>query len=48
MSRPVKPVRVVRGMSQSLCTALLILFCGQLSAQNEEHRVRNIVLVHGA
>src|SRR5271170_4913880 len=48
MSSPVKPMRVVRGMSQSLCIALLMLFCGHLSAQNEEHRVRNIVLVHGA
>jgi hypothetical protein len=28
--------------------ALLLLSCGALSAQNEDHRVRNIVLVHGA
>src|ERR1700684_1709368 len=35
-------------MSSSLCIALLLLSCGALSAQNEEHRVRNIVLVHGA
>jgi pimeloyl-ACP methyl ester carboxylesterase len=48
MSSSVKPMRVVRGMSQSLCIALLLLACGLLSAQNEEHRVRNIVLVHGA
>jgi pimeloyl-ACP methyl ester carboxylesterase len=48
MSSPVKPMRVVRGMSQSLCIALLLLFSGLPSAQNEEHRVRNIVLVHGA
>src|SRR6202140_775159 len=41
-------MQVVRGMSQSLCIALLLLFSGLLSAQNEEHRVRNIVLVHGA
>jgi len=27
---------------------LLLLTCRALSAQNEEHRVRNIVLVHGA
>jgi pimeloyl-ACP methyl ester carboxylesterase len=27
---------------------LSLLICGALSAQNEEHRVRNIVLVHGA
>jgi pimeloyl-ACP methyl ester carboxylesterase len=38
----------VRAMSQSLCIMLLLLTCGVLSAQNEGHRVRNIVLVHGA
>jgi len=27
---------------------LLLMTCSALSAQNEEHRVRNIVLVHGA
>jgi pimeloyl-ACP methyl ester carboxylesterase len=31
-----------------LCLLLSLLICGTLSAQNEEHRVRNIVLVHGA
>ena len=41
-------MRVVRGMSQALCIVLLLLTCCALSAQNEEHRVRNIVLVHGA
>jgi pimeloyl-ACP methyl ester carboxylesterase len=41
-------MRVVRGMSQSLCIVFLLLTGGALSAQNEEHRVRNIVLVHGA
>jgi len=35
-------------MSKFLCIVLLLLTCGTLSAQNEEHRVRNIVLVHGA
>jgi pimeloyl-ACP methyl ester carboxylesterase len=35
-------------MSQSLCVVLLLLTSRALSAQNEEHRVRNIVLVHGA
>jgi len=35
-------------MSQSFCIVLLLLTCGVLSAQNQEHRVRNIVLVHGA
>src|ERR1700732_4304662 len=41
-------MRVVQGMSQSLCIVVLLLTCCTLSAQNEEHRVRNIVLVHGA
>src|SRR6202045_696446 len=41
-------IRVVQSRSESLCMALLLLACGALSAQNEEHRVRNIVLVHGA
>src|ERR1700731_690628 len=48
MSNSMKAMRVVRGISQSLCIVLLLLACGALSAQNEEHRVRNIVLVHGA
>src|SRR6478609_1267349 len=34
--------------SRSLCIVLLLLTCCALSAQNEEHRIRNIVLVHGA
>src|SRR6266849_5899488 len=41
-------IRVVRAMSQSLCIVLLLLTCCALSAQNEDHRIRNIVLVHGA
>ena len=46
-------MRAVQGMSQSLCVVLLLLTCGafyaqNLSAQNQDHRVRNIVLVHGA
>jgi hypothetical protein len=40
-------MRLVQGMSRSLCIVLLLLPCA-LSAQNEHHRVRNIVLVHGA
>jgi pimeloyl-ACP methyl ester carboxylesterase len=35
-------------MSQSLCIALFLLTCWTLSAQNKDHRVPNIVLVHGA
>ena len=34
--------------TRSLCIVLLLVTCCALSAQNEEHRVRNIVLVHGA
>src|SRR6202162_1428622 len=48
MSNSMKAMRVVRGMSQPLCIVLLLLTCGALSAQNGEHRIRNIVLVHGA
>ena len=48
MSNSMKAMRVVRGISQFLCIVLLLLACGALSAQNQEHRVRNIVLVHGA
>jgi pimeloyl-ACP methyl ester carboxylesterase len=39
-------LRAARGMF--FCLALLLLTCCALSAQNQEHRVRNIVLVHGA
>src|SRR5438309_11483027 len=35
-------------MSQSFFIVLLLLTCGALSAQKQEHRIRNIVLVHGA
>src|SRR5260370_19597049 len=42
------PMRVVQGRAQCLCIVLLLLTCCALSAQNEEHRVRNIVLVQGA
>src|ERR1700731_4032579 len=43
-----KSTRVVRRMSQSLCIVVLLLTCGALSAQNQQHRIRNVVLVHGA
>lgn len=45
-SSPVR--RVVRAMSRSLCTVLLLSTCRSLSAQTEAPRVRNVVLVHGA
>src|SRR5580698_3441762 len=48
MSNLMKPMRVVLGISQSLCIVLLLFTCNVLSAQNQKHRVRNIVLVHGA
>jgi pimeloyl-ACP methyl ester carboxylesterase len=48
VSDPIKSIRFAKGMSQSLCIALMLLACGVLSAQNDEHRIRNIVLVHGA
>ena len=41
-------VRAPRGTSPALCIVLLLLTCAALSAQSADHRVRNIVLVHGA
>jgi pimeloyl-ACP methyl ester carboxylesterase len=41
-------MQMLRGMSQPLCTVLLLFTSCALSAQNQENRVRNIVLVHGA
>jgi pimeloyl-ACP methyl ester carboxylesterase len=41
-------MRVLQSLSQSLCVVALLLICGIPSAQAQEHRVRNIVLVHGA
>jgi pimeloyl-ACP methyl ester carboxylesterase len=41
-------MQALRGLSHSICIMLLLLSCCALLAQNEEHRVRNIVLVHGA
>jgi pimeloyl-ACP methyl ester carboxylesterase len=48
MSNSMKSMRVAKGMSRSFCFVLLLFTCGVLSAQNQEHRVQNIVLVHGA
>src|ERR1700674_2823551 len=48
MSNSRNGMRVARGLSPLLCIVLLQLTWGALSAQNQEHRVRNIVLVHGA
>src|ERR1700724_1774628 len=48
MSKSMKAMRVARRMSQSFFIILFLLTCGALSAQNEQHRIRNVVLVHGA
>jgi hypothetical protein len=48
MSNSMKPGRVVQGIRQPVCLALLLLPRGALSAQSPERGVRNIVLVHGA
>ena len=48
MNNSQKVRQVERGISPSLCIALLLLSCSALSAQNDAHRIRNIVLVHGA
>src|SRR5580692_10074286 len=48
MINSTKPMRAVTTISRFLCVALLLLTCGAVSAQSQAHRVRNIVLVHGA
>src|SRR6202161_2231453 len=48
MSNPMKPMRAVRGICQSVCVILLLLSCGVLSAQTSGTPIKNIVLVHGA
>jgi pimeloyl-ACP methyl ester carboxylesterase len=48
MSKSMKAMQATRGIFRSICIALLLLTCHRLSAQNAEHRVRNILLVHGA
>jgi pimeloyl-ACP methyl ester carboxylesterase len=49
VSNSMTPLRVARRVSPFLCIALLLLLTSSApSAQNQEHHVRNIVLVHGA
>src|SRR5271170_7231957 len=48
MSNSTKAMRAVRRTFPSLCIVLSLLTCGAVSAQNQAHRVRNVVLVHGA
>ena len=43
-----KPLQVERARRVLFCSILLLLSGYALSAQNQEHRIRNIVLVHGA
>ncbi len=49
MSTSMKAMRVLRGVCQSLCVVLCVLTCSaQNNNNNEDRRIRNIVLVHGA
>src|SRR5271156_71569 len=41
-------MQIGRRISQSLFLALLLTTCCAISAQNDQHRIKNIVLVHGA
>ncbi len=48
MSDSIKSIRFAGGTFLSLFIAVLLLTCRAGSAQNEGHRIRNIVLVNGA
>src|SRR3984885_6599689 len=48
MINPMIVTGVASRLSQSIAVSLLLLACCSLSAQSREHRIRNIVLVHGA
>jgi pimeloyl-ACP methyl ester carboxylesterase len=48
MNNSTRPMQTLRGMSRTLALGLLLLTCCELSAQSVPHRVRNVVLVHGA
>jgi pimeloyl-ACP methyl ester carboxylesterase len=48
MIKPMKAIGGMRKLLQFFCVMLLLSVCCSLSAQNEDHRIRNIVLVHGA
>jgi len=48
MSNSGKAMPVGRGIFHFFCTVLSLFSCRTLSAQNQDHRMRNIVLVHGA
>jgi pimeloyl-ACP methyl ester carboxylesterase len=48
MTNSMKLIRSLRRTLQSLCVLLLLLSCSALSSQNDQHRIHNIVLAHGA
>jgi pimeloyl-ACP methyl ester carboxylesterase len=48
MNSPMEAMQMMRKMSQFLLFVLFLLTSCSLSAQNDGHGVRNIVLVHGA
>src|SRR3984885_2378351 len=48
MTDSTKVRSVTRSVSYFIITILFLLSCCALSAQNEQHRIRNVVLVHGA
>src|SRR5580704_1071743 len=48
MIKPMKAIGGMRKLLQFFCVMLLLSVCCSLSAQDEDHRGRNIVLVHGA
>jgi pimeloyl-ACP methyl ester carboxylesterase len=48
MTNSISSMRAVRRTSQSLGILILLFACSALSSQNEQHRIHNIILVHGA
>ena len=48
MTGSTKTRSLTRGISYCVFTIVFLLMCCALSAQNEQHRIRNVVLVHGA
>ena len=48
MTNSIKLIRSLRRTFQSFCVRLLLISCSALSSQNHQHRIHNVVLVHGA
>ena len=48
MANSLRPLRAMRRTFQSFAILILLFACSALSSQNEQHRIHNIVLVHGA